>query len=80
MHDSVLYYVCKMKEKRKQESFIKKNLIKDTVMTILCFILLLCTNFPIAVKVIVGIILYTIFTFKFAIFIGRLAGRHDKEE
>ena len=49
-------------------------------MTILCFILLLYTNFPIAVKVIVGIILYTIFTFKFAIFIGRLAGRHDKDE
>lgn len=49
-------------------------------MTILCFILLLCTNFPSAVKVIGGIILYTIFTFKFAIFIGKLAGRNNKEE
>ena len=49
-------------------------------MTILCFILLLCTNFPTAVKVIGGIILYIIFTFKFAIFMGKLAGRNDKEE
>lgn len=49
-------------------------------MTILCFILLLCTNFPTAVKVIGSIILYTIFTFKFAIFMGKLMGRDDKEE
>lgn len=49
-------------------------------MTILCFILLLCTDFPIAAKVIGSIILHTIFTFKFAIFIGKLAGRNDKEE
>ena len=49
-------------------------------MTILCFILLLCTNFPIAIKVIGSIILYTIFTFKFAIFIGKLAGKYDREE
>lgn len=49
-------------------------------MTILCFILLLCTNFPTAVKVIGSIILYTIFTFKFAILIGKLTGKHDEEE
>lgn len=49
-------------------------------MTILCFILLLRTNFPTTVKVIGSIILYTIFTFKFAIFMGKLMGRDDKEE
>lgn len=49
-------------------------------MTILCFILLLCTNFPIAVKVIGSIILYTIFVVKFSIFIGKLTGKHDEEE
>ena len=49
-------------------------------MTILCFILLLCTNFPIAIKVIGSIILDTIFTFKFAILIGKLTGKHDEEE
>ena len=49
-------------------------------MTILCFILLLCTNFPIAIKVIGSIILYAIFVVKFSIFIGKLAGKHDKEE
>ncbi len=49
-------------------------------MTILCFILLLCTDFPIAAKVIGSIILHIIFTFKFAILIGRLAGKHDEEE
>ena len=49
-------------------------------MTILCFILLLCTNFPIAIKVMGSIMLYAIFVFKFFMFIGKLTGKHDEEE
>ena len=49
-------------------------------MTILCFVLLLCTNFPIAIKVMGSIILYAIFVVKFSIFIGKLTDKHDEEE